>query len=76
MSWMEDFPARDLYDLIVAKFLDQEALDSAMQTIDVDERRRIARMIERDIETNSLDQRRIERPTYRSIEKKGLVIRR
>ena len=69
MNWMGNFLTRDLYDIVVAKYLDPQATESALQTISVDERVRIARMMEHDIQTNSVDQGQIIKSKYRRIEK-------
>lgn len=68
MNWRGNYPARDVYDLVVAKYLDPVACDKALGSINESERIRIAELMEKDIETRSVDPKQIERARYPDIE--------
>ena len=68
MNWRGRYPARDVYDLVVAKYLEPNACDKALQSITDTERHRIAQTIQYDIQSRSLDPQKIEESKYPEIE--------
>ena len=68
MNWRGRYPARDVYDLVVAKYLEPNACDKAFRSIADTERHRIAQTIQYDIQSRSLDTQQIEESRYPAIE--------